>query len=124
MKARVKQFMPQLFFDPSILKGRLILKDVLGVSVFALLPGMDSDGIERACSLRAFGSARHPPGHDEALPPHAQVHVEQQVRDYCMGTIKESLAEYEATGVLAHLILEVGSLLYVPAGYLFVERRQ
>ena len=110
-----------------------VLKEQLGVSFFALLKGVDSAGIEkefapcvrlttlgtRAIMMTPFHhmltymEANKVPIHDFSI---------KQVRDYFMGMTSESLDEYKNVGSLFHLILPSYSMLYVPAGYLFVER--
>ena len=46
----------------------------------------------------------------------------KQVRNYFMGMTSESLEQYKKSYGLYHLTLEVDTMLYVPAGFLFVER--
>ena len=46
----------------------------------------------------------------------------KQVRDYFMGMTSESLEIYKQRYGLFHLSLEVDTMLYIPAGMLFVER--
>ena len=46
----------------------------------------------------------------------------KHVRDYFMGMSTEALEDYKASASLFHLTLKVHSMLYIPAGDLFVER--
>ena len=46
----------------------------------------------------------------------------KQVRDYFMGMTSESLEQYKKVACLYHLTLEVDTMLYIPAGFIFVER--
>ena len=135
IRARAKAIVPQALFEPADLKSKSkdILKDHLEISFFALLPGVDSGGIEKEfvpCLRMALHGQRQilmTRFHEMAnymtskKVPFADFSV-KQVRDYFMGMTSESLEQYKKAACLYHLTLEVDTMLYIPAGFIFVER--
>ena len=135
IKARAKAIFPQALCEASVLKGpnKDIVKDNLEVTFFALLPGVDSGGIEKEfipCLRLAISGQRQiimTPFHEmmaymaSKRVPFTDFSI-KQVRDYFMGMTSDSLEDYKKSYGLHHLTLEVDTMLYIPAGYIYCER--